>query len=244
MTPTRKSRWSYPLTMCFAPRYTSGPIARPCSPARNTASLAETPCPSSPTQPMPNSSAVSAAVAIVRLLPFIFCMAGVTRCIEVTARCQDAVGILRLGRLEGRLARVDECARHLDPVAFVEGAAAQQEQVTGLDERCRAVADDSPLLVVPGSNFLHAFGGARRPHRLVDHIGGGHDDAVHDLLDAGNRRRDRSVNRRRRTHRPRAGDDETHTADEQRDAHDEKPVHSSHSRRIVACTRAPSRRTP
>ena len=37
MTPTRNSRWSVPVTMCFAPRYMNGAGAGPSTPCTNAA---------------------------------------------------------------------------------------------------------------------------------------------------------------------------------------------------------------
>src|SRR5437762_13882426 len=138
---------------------------------RKTASLPDTPCASSSTETMPNASTVSSVVADVRLLPPIFCVARVARFIEVASGRKDAVGVFRVDRIEGRLGRGDHLARRLGPVAFVEDATTHQEEVAGLDERRRAVADRRPLFVVPRSKVLYAAGRARGSHRLVNHVG-------------------------------------------------------------------------
>src|SRR3990172_1128045 len=44
MTPTRNNRWSYPVTMCLAPRYMNGPIAAPWFFSTNCPSRCDTPC--------------------------------------------------------------------------------------------------------------------------------------------------------------------------------------------------------
>src|SRR5262245_47791380 len=60
MTPTRNARWSYPVTMCFAPRYIKGPIAAPLIDCRNSASLPDTPCASATDE---QTAIISIAVA-------------------------------------------------------------------------------------------------------------------------------------------------------------------------------------
>src|SRR5215216_2057582 len=110
--------------MCLAPRYISGMMARPFSPCRNTASLPDTPCASSAAEQASTIRTVSA-----NLLARIACMAVVTCGVEVSAGFDDAVLILRVGRLQRRASLVHHVVRHLHPVALVDGAVARQYQI-------------------------------------------------------------------------------------------------------------------
>src|SRR5258705_8876810 len=120
--------------MCFAPRYSSGTIARPFSPCRNTASLPETPCASSPAD-VAHAMTMASSMAADRRLPTADCplptagllarvssMTVVARDIEIASSVDDAVLVLRLGCLHRGLPLVDHVARHLHPVARVDGA--------------------------------------------------------------------------------------------------------------------------
>src|SRR6187455_1994421 len=126
--------------MCFAPRYSSGPIAAPLSPWRNTASLPDTPCASRPAAhttrnrmvvtirrvSTPNrQSPTDPAFALrlgswelrVVLLALITGMAVVTCGVEVAAGRHDRVLVLCVRGLEGQRPLLHEVAGHLHPVA-------------------------------------------------------------------------------------------------------------------------------
>src|SRR5258706_13981583 len=125
--------------MCFAPRYRSGPMARPFSPCRNTASLPETPCASRPAASAHTMSAVNAAASrqlpAAGLLPLISCMARIACLIEFAARLHDSVLIFCVGSLERLSPPVHIGTRHLDPVSLVDRAIAHEEKVSPLDDR-------------------------------------------------------------------------------------------------------------
>src|SRR3990172_10594212 len=118
--------------MCLAPRYINGPMACPCSPWRNTASLPDTPCASSAAEPSSTKSAAMAA-----LLTLIPVMAGVAGLVDDVAGLEDAVGAPGLSRLERHLPGGHERLRHRDPVATIDRPVAHQQQVARLDERRR-----------------------------------------------------------------------------------------------------------
>src|SRR5579872_2720253 len=110
--------------MCFAPRYMSGPIARPCTDCRYTASLPETPCASSGAASATRTSApVRSATALTAL---VLEMATVAGLIELLARFEDLFGAFLLGRAQRQCRRIDHVARDLHPVALVDGPIADQ----------------------------------------------------------------------------------------------------------------------
>src|SRR3989338_3806807 len=112
--------------MCLAPRYISGPMARPCSPCRNTASLPATPCAS---RPAAKPASRMTAARPTTLLALILRMAGVTRVVDVRPRGRDAVGVLRAGRPQRHLRPVHEGPRHRNPIPGVDHPAAEEQQV-------------------------------------------------------------------------------------------------------------------
>src|SRR5262245_54678620 len=101
--------------MCFAPRYISGPIARPCTDCRNTASLPVTPWASRVDVKTTKTAVARSAAA---LAPLVFEMTGVAGLIELLARLEDLHRALLLGRAQRERGGVDHRARDLRPVAF------------------------------------------------------------------------------------------------------------------------------
>src|SRR5262245_56744706 len=167
MRPTRNSRWSYPVTMCLAPRYSSGPMACPCNPWRNTASFPETPCASSPAE-KPRTSMATAMSAMLRprspipdprslLLSLIFGMTGITRLVDRGTGIQDSFLVVRFGGLDRQLALLDHGARDRDPITVVDDAVAHQQQIPRLDERRGLTRQRGPFLVVLRRCLLDAI---------------------------------------------------------------------------------------
>src|SRR5207253_6390062 len=117
---------------------------RPFSPCRNTASFPETPCASSAVDSAHTRRNASAATC--DLPPTATCplrpatlftgiphMAVVARVVEISAGLDDLVFVLRFGRLHCGRPLLHHVARHLHPVALVDGATAEQ-QVARLDD--------------------------------------------------------------------------------------------------------------
>src|SRR6478672_4681231 len=122
--------------MCFAPRYIIGPTAAPRSDWRKTASFPDTPCaPASGTSTSATSASVSRPVDLrATLVPL---MAGIARDIQGFSRFEHLVGTLRLRRAQDNARTVDHHLRHPDPLALVDAAALDQQEVARFDERRR-----------------------------------------------------------------------------------------------------------
>src|SRR6266550_6408401 len=185
MTPTRNARWSYPVTMCLAPRYIRGPIAAPRIDCRNRASLPDTPWARASGT---TTIAISATVRSPSLrATLILSMTVVARGVHILAGCHHLVSAFRLCRAQCDRPRIDQRLRHLDPVTLVDRTAANQHQVAGFNQRGAAVADGLPFFVRMGSFLFGACGRHREADRIEHGRGRRTGDPLHDLLHAGDR---------------------------------------------------------
>src|SRR5262245_58801509 len=121
--------------MCLAPRYRSGPMARPSSPCRNTASLPDTPC--APTAWVAAAASSSVRPILSRTLLDIFigrspalvlAMAVIARHVDSLASGKHTGGVLLLSRFERGHARVGHRLRHRHPLRPIDGATADRQQ--------------------------------------------------------------------------------------------------------------------
>src|SRR5262245_44237626 len=229
--------------MCLAPRYRRGPMARPSSPCRNTASLPDTPC--APTACVAAAASSSVRPIRTRTLLEIFigrspalvlAMAVVARRVDRLPGGEHTRGVFLLGRLERRHAGLGHRLRHRHPLRAIDGAPAGGQQIRRFNQRGRTAPDLEPL----GFGFRRLLLDARSRHRGADRlehdVGGRADDAPHDLLNGGDRRC-----RRRSAGLDRGGtlrftcprDDEPDAGDEQRRADDEQPVNDPHAEHVL-----------
>src|SRR5689334_4370841 len=113
--------------MCLAPRYISGPMARPSSDCRNSASLPATPCAhASGAMPITNAAAMAREILRATLILPVAVVAGV---VEPLAEVEHLVFVLRFRRAQDVGADLDHFSRDRRPVSGINRARSHQHQI-------------------------------------------------------------------------------------------------------------------